>query len=154
VAWCLHALSLYGYTATPVQPQHPPPSAKHVQPVQPKHPPPSVNGQPEWSYMGEDDEPMAELYQKMSDELKDEDFSDDYDYEKCEYKSNLPSSMAGVAPAVKWEQPLTPPDKEGVAPAVKWDETLEEEPLEEEPMDEDPLTIAVKKSAEVQFQTS
>ena len=112
--------------------------------------------------MGEDDEPMAELYQKMSDELKDEDFSDDYDYEKCEYKSNLPSSMAGVAPAVKWEQPLTPPDKEGVAPAVKWDETLEDPLLlsEEEllfppsPMDEDPLTIAVKKSAEVQFQTS
>ena len=83
---------------------------------------------------------MGELYQKMSDELKDEDFSDDYDHE------NLPSSMEGVAPAVrnpKEEQPLTPPE-----------ETLEEEPLEEEPMDEDPLTIAVKKSAEVQFQTS
>lgn len=178
MAWCLHALSLYGYTATPVQPQHPPPSAKHVQPVQPKHPPPSVNGQPEWSYMPctprapprqpkvppplrmqapqlrDEDDPMGELYQKMSDELKDEDFSDDYDYDQCAYKSNLPSSMEGVAPAVKWEQPLTPPDKEGVAPAVKWDETLEEEPLEEEPMDEDPLTIAVKKSAEVQFQTS
>ena len=86
---------------------------------------------------------MGELYQKMSDELKDEDFSDDYDHDQCAYVSNLPSSMEGVAPAVKWEQPLTPPD-----------ETLEEEPLEEEPMDEDPLTIAVKKSAEVQFQTS
>ena len=81
----------------------------------------------------DEDDPMGEA----SLASKDEDFSDDYDHE------NLPSSMEGVAPAVKWEQPLTPPD-----------ETLEEEPLEEEPMDEDPLTIAVKKSAEVQFQTS
>ena len=66
---------------------------------------------------------------------KEEDFSDDYDHE------NLPSSMEGVAPAVRIpmeEVPLTPP----------------EEPLEEEPMDEDVLTIAVKKQAWVQFQTS
>ena len=79
----------------------------------------------------DEDDPMGEA----SLASKDEDFSDDYDHE------NLPSSMEGVAPAVrnpKEEAPLTPP----------------EEPLEEEPMDEDDLTIAVKKQAWVQFQTS
>ena len=40
MAWCLHALSLYGYAAMPVQPNYPPPQAAMPMPLQPKHPPP------------------------------------------------------------------------------------------------------------------
>ena len=85
----------------------------------------------------DEDDPMGEA----SLASKDEDFSDDCDHE------NLPSSMEGVAPAVRIpmeEAPLTPTEEPMIA----------KEEDSQYASDEDDLSIAVKKQAWVQFQIS
>ena len=102
------------------------PCTPKARPVQPKVPPP-------WRMQP----PVQAPVQEAPLTPKEEDFSDDYDHE------NLPSSMEGVAPAVripKEEAPLTPTEEPMIA--------------EEEHSDEDELSMAVRKQAWVQFQTS